>query len=280
MADDLRELFSWRFGDDKACPRIAEEEVHESARTLLAHRSHRRYLERTVDEDLLQLLLASAFSIPSKSDLQQCSVIVVRDGEKRQALADLIPSMPWIGQAPVFMVFCGDSRRIRRIAELRGKPFANDHLDAFLNAAADAAMHLAAFIAAADGQGLGTCPISVLRNHIEAVTEILELPQWVFPFAGCCLGWPARDGYVSMRLPIELTVHEDRYDDGKLERLIEQYDRDRHQRFAIPPASQRDPESFGEVDLYGWSEDKARQLAKPERADLGAFLRRHGFNLD
>jgi len=31
---------------------------------------------------------------------------------------------------------------------------------------------------------------------------------------------------------------------------------------------------------YGWSEDKARQYSKPERADFGAFVRAKGFRLD
>jgi hypothetical protein len=46
--------------------------------------------------------------------------------------------MPWIADAPVFLVFCGNNRRIRQIGEWRGKPFANDHLDHFMNAAVDA----------------------------------------------------------------------------------------------------------------------------------------------
>jgi nitroreductase/FMN reductase [NAD(P)H] len=36
---------------------------------------------------------------------------------------------------------------------------------------------------------------------------------------------------------------------------------------------------FGTSPTYGWSEDKARQYADPERADFGAFVRRIGFDL-
>jgi nitroreductase/FMN reductase [NAD(P)H] len=251
-----------------------------SVAAILAHRTHRAYADREIDERILNLLLASTFSTPSKSDLQQCSVIVLRDGRRRSELAALIPSMPWIADAPVFLVFCGDSRRIRRICELRGKPFANDHLDAFVNAAADAAMHLSTFINAADAMGLGTCPISVLRNHIGEVCRILELPPGVFPLAGCCLGWPVRDGYMSMRLPLELSVHEDRYDDDKFERLLDQYDKARDAKFSIPEDRQRYVDDYGTADFYGWSEDKARQVSKPEREGLGAFLRGHGFRFD
>ncbi len=275
----LAELMADRFGPNQPAPEAAVP-GSDLVSSILGHRTHRTYSDKPVEEACLQLLLACAFSTPSKSDLQQCSVLVVRDAGRRRRLAELIPSMPWIALAPVFLVFCGDSRRIRRIGEARGKPFANDHLDAFLNAAADAAMHLATFITAADALGLGSCPISVLRDHIAPVTGILELPPSVFPLAGCCLGWPARDGYVSMRLPLALSVHEERYDDDKFEALLAQYDRDRDDRFAIPEASYRRIDDFGGDGFYGWSEDKARQVSKPERAGLGAFLRRHGFNFD
>jgi hypothetical protein len=37
---------------------------------------------------------------------------------------------------------------------------------------------------------------------------------------------------------------------------------------------------FGKSEPYGWSEDKARQYAVPERADFGAYVRARGFRLD
>ena len=43
---------------------------------------------------------------------------------------------------------------------------------------------------------------------------------------------------------------------------------------------QRDTERHGSADFYGWSEDKARQYAAPERADFGAFIRKKRFSLD
>jgi hypothetical protein len=37
---------------------------------------------------------------------------------------------------------------------------------------------------------------------------------------------------------------------------------------------------FGTAEFYGWSEDKVRQCAGPERADWGAFVRGKEFRLD
>jgi nitroreductase len=277
MAKTLAELIEDRFGlpaeDGRATP------AEGALAVLLRHRTHRRFTPDPVPAELLRVLLACAFSTPSKSDLQQASVVLVKDAAKRAALAALIPSMPWIGTAPEFMVFCGDGRRIRRICALRGKPFANDHLEGFMNCAADAAMTLQSFVVAANAAGLGCCPISVLRNHAERVAELLALPEAVFPFAGLCLGWPAREGWTSLRLPPAVTVHVDRYDDSALEAEVEGYDRRRDARHSIPEAEQKHVDAYGRSAFYGWSEDKARQVSRPERADFGAFLRRRGFSL-
>ena len=44
--------------------------------------------------------------------------------------------------------------------------------------------------------------------------------------------------------------------------------------------AQRSPEEFGEADPYTWSEDKARQYAKPERETFGKFVKGKGFRLE
>jgi hypothetical protein len=185
--------------------------------------------------------------------------------------------MPWIGVAPAFFVFLGDARRLERIGEMRGKPIANGTLEGFFNAAVDAALTLQTFILAAESSGLGCCPISVLRNAIDEVAEILALPDKVFPVAGLCVGYPARAGYVSLRLPRPITVHRDVYDDRGLGAAIDDYDRRRDAIHSIPVSQQRATEEYGVAEVYGWSEDKARQAAKPEGAAFPRYLCRHGF---
>ena len=246
---------------------------------ILNHRSHRRYKDEPISDKLLEVLLAAAFSAPAKSDLQQSSVVVIRDKEKQEAIADMIPEMPWLRTCPVLMIFLGDSRRIRRICEMRNKTFANDHLDAFLNAALDAGLVLMNFIRAAEAVGLGCCPISVIRNHIEEVAQLLELPDFVFPVAGMTAGYPSDDGYLSLRLPPAVNVHINTYNDAQLEQEIDSYDKRRDSIFSIPPDKQRKVEEYGVANFYGWSEDKARQVSSRERDQLATYLSKKGFNL-
>ena len=252
----------------------------EALRRVLLRRTHRHYAARPVPEGLLTVLTAAALSTSSKSDFQQASIIRVVDPEKRAALAALIPTMPWIGTAPVFFVFCGDARRLERIGELRGHPEPNGRLEGFFNAAVDAALTMQTFILAAEAAGLGCCPISVIRNHVDRAGEILDLPDKVFPVAGLCVGWPAGEGHISLRLPPAATVHRDRYDDAALAELIDAYDATRDRRHRLSREQQRDPAQFGYADFYGWSEDKARQAVQPEGGAFPPWLRRRGFTFD
>jgi nitroreductase/FMN reductase [NAD(P)H] len=278
MATTIAELIEDRFGLPTQAG--ADLPAEGTVAQLLAHRTHRRYKPDPVPDDVLEIALAAALSAPSKSDLQQVGVVLVKDRARQATIGGWIPDMPWIATAPLFMVFCGDHRRIRRVSgELRHRPFPNDTLDMFMNAAVDAGLVLQGFITAAEALGLGCCPISVVRNHVEKLSELLELPAGVFPVAGLTVGYPSQAGWISLRLPPALTVHTDRYDDGDLAAQIDAYDRRREARHATPPASQRFVERYGLAEPYGWSEDKARQYSVPERHNFGPFIRRHGFGL-
>jgi nitroreductase len=268
----LVKRFGTRFEVDPTIPGL------DDLATVVEHSSHRKYTNAPVDAALLRLLFACALSAPSKSDLQQADIVNVVERRTIAAITELIPDMPWIAEAPVLLVFCGNNRRIRQIGEWRGKPFANNHLDHFMNAAVDAGIIMTTFIRAAEAVGLGTCPISAIRNRPHEVSRLLHLPDAVFPVAGLTVGYPAQPGRISARLPLDVTVHADRFDESRVRESIEAYDQRRHE--LQPYRKQRNVKRYGEADFYGWSEDKARQYSVPERVDFGAFIRSKGFKLD
>src|SRR5262249_14141851 len=110
--------------------------------------------------------------------------------------------------------------------------------------------------------------------------RVLALPDGVFAVAGLCVGYPARKGFVSMRLPPSVTVHTDRYDDSGLAPAVADYDRRRDARHSIPHDQQRNPQQFGHAAFHGWSEDKARQAAQPEGALFAEHVKAHGFSFE
>ncbi|WP_425040968.1 nitroreductase family protein [Primorskyibacter sp. S187A] len=274
--DALDQALLARFPDAPTMPEGVA--CTETLRGLATRGSCRAFNNDPVPFELLDMLSALALASPTKSDLQQRDIIFVQSASVRTALADLVSGQAWVAQAPIIAVFCGNNRRQRLIHEWHDVPFANDHLDAFFNASVDAAIALSAFVVAAESQGLGCCPISAVRNAAAKVSTLLHLPDHVFPVAGLAIGYPAQAPDISMRLPLRVTRHVDRYSETGLREAVAAYDESRAAR--QPYNTQRRRDVFGAKATYTWSDDKTRQYSAPERADFGAFVRAKGFRLD
>jgi FMN reductase [NAD(P)H] len=271
---DTQALLNARYGND-----LPGTEVPDPIAPLIDRRVARRYTDQDIPDSLLTALLAAAQSAPAKSDLQQYSVVVMRDKPRIKQIADWIGTMDWIATAPVFLVWCGDMRRGQRLCALHDMPHANNNMDTFLNTAVDCSLAMAQFITAADAVGLGTCPISYVRSHIEKVSPLLGLPAGVYPVAGLTLGWPVFRRPVSMRLPQSIVVHHERYDDSDLESEVAAYDQRRHARDPVAPGSLKNNDVYPPRVGVGWSENVARQLSVPERFGFAAYLKTKGFDL-
>ena len=78
-----------RFGLPTETGKTIEDNNEENATitNILSHRSHRAFKADRVSQDIVDTLLAAAFSSPSKSDLQQACVIHVQDNSKQQRIA-------------------------------------------------------------------------------------------------------------------------------------------------------------------------------------------------
>lgn len=72
----LAALMTARFGSSTTV--ASDTSVNATIATLLQHRTHRAFTDQAVAAEVLQQLLAATLSAPSKSDLQQVSLIHVR----------------------------------------------------------------------------------------------------------------------------------------------------------------------------------------------------------
>ena len=267
-----------RFGDGgPSAEGVADNEF---IRRVLARKTVRRYSATMPEESLLDLLVAAALSASAKSDFQQASILRVSDPAKRSAIGALFPAMPWIGTSPVFFVFLGDARRLQRIGELRGKPVRNGTLEGFFNASIDAALALQTMVLCAEAAGLGVCPISVVRNEIDKVAAILELPDLVFPVAGLCLGYPQGEGQSACDCRAAPRPAATATTTPRCRRRSTTTTTGATRGTRSRRKQHRSNAEFGEAAFYGWSEDKARQAAKAEGAAFPPYLRAHGFTFD
>ncbi|MGB0632031.1 MAG: nitroreductase family protein [Alphaproteobacteria bacterium] len=272
-----KNLVDERYGNDTS--QDVPPELPATVAELLARRCIRRYTEDPIPGDLLDTLLACAQSAPTKSNLQQYSIIVTTDHDMRMTLADLNPDTGHMKYCPVFLTFCADMRRAKRLTERHGYDFANNNMDTFLNATVDAALAMQCFITAAEAAGLGCAPISQVRNRMREFCDALKIPEGVFPIAGLTVGWPAWEGRMNARLPAGAVIHREKYDDSDLDGLVDAYDDRRHKTNPIAPENQRHADKYGTSERCTWSENVARQLSIAERPGFREFLLSNGFDL-
>lgn len=272
-----RELIGGRYGT--AYGGATPDDMPKTIEQLLTRRCIRRYTDEPVPEALLETLLACAQSAPTKSNLQQYAIIVTTDRDRRMKLADLNPDTGHMRYCPVFLTFCADMRRAKRLTERHGYDYASNNMDTFLNATVDAAMAMQCFVTAAEAAGLGCAPISQVRNRMEEFCAALAIPEGVFPIAGLTLGWPAWEGRMNARLPQQAVIHREKYDDTMLDTLVDDYDALRHAANPISPDGQRHTDKYGVSENCTWSENVARQLSVAERAGFRDFLLSNGFEL-
>ena len=266
-----------RYGDETG--RDVSPEMPVTVTELLLRRCIRRYTDVPIPDELLDTLLACAQSAPTKSNLQQYSIIVTTDHDLRMKLADLNPDTGHMKYCPVFLTFCADMRRAKRLTKKHGYAFANNNMDTFLNATVDAALAMQCFITAAEAAGLGCAPISQVRNRMQDFCDALDIPEGVFPIAGLTLGWPDWEGRMNARLPMEAVIHREKYDDSDLESLVDAYDARRLESNPIAPDGQRHADKYGVSENCTWSENVARQLSVAERPGFKDFLLSNGFEL-
>jgi FMN reductase [NAD(P)H] len=272
---DLVEAFATRYGLEAG--EVPELAGPPELLRFLERRSCRSFKGAPIPEPLLTALFACAQSAPSKSDLQQYAIIRLEAVETKAKFLAL-PSIPdWAADAGCLLVFCGDARRVRRLAEHHGLAYESNTADVYMNAACDAAIAMTGFILAAEAVGLGTCPLSVVRNHAAELAELLALPAGVFPFAGLCVGWPAAMGSVQKRLPQSAVVHRDRYDDSGLVEEVAAYER---RRGYLPAEKQLHTDRYGIAAELGWGGNAARRLSVRERPGWRRFLADQGIELD
>lgn len=211
LAPGLSELLRSRYGG--AAPSVVAS-ASPSVEALLSHRSVRKYAPTPAPEGTVELLVAAAQSAASSSNLQLWSVITVEDAEKRRQLAVAANDQAHVRESALFLVWLADLNRATQSARAHGiEPEGLSYLEMFLMASVDAALAAQNAVVAAEANGLGTVYIGALRNHPEAVAEILQLPPHVFAVFGLCVGY-AEDSVptaVKPRLPQAVVLGRDSY---------------------------------------------------------------------
>ncbi|WP_078409948.1 NADPH-dependent oxidoreductase [Priestia abyssalis] len=246
--------------------------MNEVIKTLTNHRSFRQYLNTPVNKKELDAIIHAAQSGPSWIHGQQVSVIIVKDSARKKRLAELCGHQDHINQAPVFLIFCADFHRAKLASEIEGVSFeVADDADSLLVGAADVGIALANAIAAAESLGLGTVPIGGIRRSPLEVIEFLQLPKYVIPISGLCIGYGGNDPGLNPRLPKEAFYHEETYNENQMDML---------QHYNETMAEHRNKTTNGKSDA-NWTERIAgfysRSHYNNAYPDVPRMLQQQGF---
>ena len=186
--------------------------MNDIIKQLTEHKSIRKFENRTIAPEVIDAILQAIQQAPSWINGQQMTIIRITDSEKRAVLKQLAGDQAYIKEAAEFWVFCLDFYRAHQAAELEGKAFAvADNIDLLLIGANDVGITLGTAVIAAESFGFGTVAIGGVRRDPQAIIDLLELPPYVYPISGLCIGYPAENPDLKPRLPKEAVVFENCY---------------------------------------------------------------------
>jgi len=146
--------------------------------SIRGRRSIRRYLDRPVEDEKLNLVLEAARLAPSAGNYQDWKFIVVKDGGLRAKLADLAGAEQFVKQSPVVIAACGTNP---------GAVMACGQY----KYSVDLSIATSYMTLEAHELGLGTCWLG--HFYEKEVKDILRIPEGVRVVALLSLGYPAED---------------------------------------------------------------------------------------
>lgn len=235
---------------------------------LTSHSSVRRYKDEEITRETVAELVKAGQHAASSHFVQACSVIYVTDKDKRGQLAELSKNRRQFYTAGAALVFCMDYNRLSHAARLHNREIDFSVAENTLVGAIDVGLFAQNVAIAAESKGYGICYIGGVRNALEEIAGVLELPAGVVPLFGMSIGVPNESNGVKPRLPVEAVLHENVYNEAKYEDLLPAYDEIMKEYYASRETNTREAT---------WTEEMADFLEQPRRTHVQAFLEKQGF---
>jgi len=234
---------------------------------MLKHRSIRKFTDEKIETKILEHIILAGQSAASSSFIQAYSLIRVTNKTVREQIAKAAGGQPWIINAPEFMVYCADLKRIELACINQGQGELEGHTEHFLAASVDVALMAQNVLLAAESINLGGVFIGGLRNDPQLVSNLLGLPDQVYPVFGMCLGHPAIDPEVKPRFPVASVLHQETYQTDQLEADVAAYDEQMKNYYGSRVSNNR---------ISDWSSQTAQAIQMKKREHMMPFLQKRG----
>ncbi|QEW05815.1 oxygen-insensitive NADPH nitroreductase [Nitrincola iocasae] len=235
---------------------------------LKQHRSIRKFTQQTISPDWINAIIEAGQAAATSSFIQACTVIQVTDEHKREQLAECAGNQAYVATAPIFLVFCADMQRHKLVCDMHQADMLSGFTEQFITATVDCGLFAQNCAIAAESLGLGVVYIGGIRNQIARVSELLGLPELVYPVFGMCIGYPDQDPETKPRLPLSVVLKQDVYDDSTDADSIREYDLRVREYYRS---------RTGGTKEMSWSEQISGMLVKEARPHMLDFLHSKGF---
>lgn len=248
---------------------------------LRGHASARRFTDQSISPEAERMILTTAQQSPTSSNLQGYSIIAIREQATKVRLSELCGNQQHIVDCPLFLVFCADLYRLRRVSERAGYPFFGEYAELFIVATVDTTLVAGRALMAAQALGMGGVMVGAIRNQIAEVSAMLDLPELVYPVMGMSLGYPSATPEIKPRISLDGIRFVEKYEPEKIDPAISEYD-ERLIQFGHLQGREVQPEKYPEFKgTYTWSEHTARRLANTApttlRPHMKHYLESRGF---
>ena len=197
--------------------------------SLFKHKSIRRYKNKPLEDEKLQLIIKAAQAAPSWCNGEQVSIVAVKDQAIKDKLKDYCGGQTYVATCSVFLVFCADFYRVSIAFEKAGKTKEDfekymSNIDTLIIGSHDVGIAMQNATVAAESLGLGTCDIGGVRINPLDVTRELNLPKYVIPLVGLCVGYPDQEPGLKPRFPTKSICFENKYDIEASKAGVDEYD--------------------------------------------------------
>lgn|SRR5690625_854382 len=237
---------------------------------LQSHTSIRDYKSTPISQDELNSMIYAAQHAASSNFIQAYSIVHITNPEKIKKFATLANNERQILSAPVVLLFCADFNRLQQACAKHDVKITENNLENFIVTTVDTALFAQNFVIAAESRGYGICYIGGVRNNPAPISELVNLPDKVFPLFGMTVGVPAEEQQVKPRLPVEAILHENNYDANKYNDILNKYDETMATYYQERLTNNKET---------NWTKTMAEFLENPRREHMQEFIRSRGFNI-
>lgn len=243
--------------------------MNQTIETILNHVSVRSFTSQPLTENQIGQLITSAQAASTASFQQSYSIIGVTNPELKQKIAEYAGNQPFIAEGGHFFVFCADVNRHKQMAIESDMDISEtiEGIDAALVGTIDATLAAQNLVIAAESMGLGVCYIGGVRDGIIKISELLDIPEYVFPVFGLVVGYPNERNDTKPRIPFEGIYHTNRYNRNTKE-ILKQYDETTKLYYA---------NRSGIKSNRTWSETAIGSFARLPRTFMKDFLNGKGW---